>query len=90
MQNFFFPKNVCLRTKIDLRLKKKTKNFWANVWNCMISIFGVWRSTRVAYTVAFIDAESKKLLQKAKKVVLEHNLRDNFLNGCCNFSLAKR
>ena len=28
MQKFFL-KNVSLRTKFDLRLKKKTKNFWA-------------------------------------------------------------
>ena len=27
MQNFF-SKKVCLNTKINLRLKKKTKNFW--------------------------------------------------------------
>ena len=29
----FFSKNVCLRTKIDLRLKKKKKNFGPNFQN---------------------------------------------------------
>ena len=32
MQKFFFSKNVCLRTKIDLRLRKKTKKFLGQIF----------------------------------------------------------
>ena len=33
----FFSKNVCLRTKFDLRLKKKQKNFWAKLSKLLVS-----------------------------------------------------
>ena len=46
-----FSENVCLRTKFDLRLKKKQKNFWGKFSKLLEKIF-VSPSKNASHTIS--------------------------------------
>ena len=70
----FFSENVCLRTKLDLLLKKKQKSFWGKFsklllknfcvvyGNCMVSIFFKKKIKSV-----FFCHHSVQLLSKSRR-----------------------
>ena len=60
----FFSKNVCLRTKFDLRLKKKQKNFWAKFSKLLCVAI---KKKCQSYTFHIWELYDKHFFQKKRK-----------------------
>ena len=71
---FFFSKNVCLRTKIDLRLKKKNKKFWAKFSKLLEKFFVSPSKKCQSYNFHIWELYDKHFFQKTKTSVFYHQI----------------
>ena len=62
----FFSKNVCLRTKFDLPLKKKQKKFWAKFSKLLEKFFVSPSKKCQSYNFHIWDLYDKHFFQKRK------------------------
>ena len=62
----FFSKNVCLRMKIDLRLKRKQKNFWVKFSKLLSKKFCSPSKKCQSYNFHIWELSDKHFFQKTK------------------------